>query len=525
VHVLENNEGLLERDFAQNAAFYARLNVKSGKDLNDPQVQVCYCLKKNLDKWFLRRMADDSLELDRTVLIVDEVDDLIVNERPNMHYIKPDAINSPALAECLAALKAGAPKPSGASESIWLKASRDLQTAKSKQRDVHYRVLKDANGVERAVQLNSSGEMPKVPLTSPWLKALNFLWNGTAPIHECHFACVCAPYMFNRYKGIFGLTGSVGSQAELAYLTKTYHAITFRTPRFLETCVQTPHKVVLNHGVEIHSSSDRQRKRVVELCETYFRQVPILVIASSNEELGALHKAVSSSSVIPQAEVQRFSEFDAAGVSLRSEWQTIIDDATKRLGSADDNRCRVTVTDNFGGRGHDFQVVDKEANANGGMLVIATSMPDEREWIQWKGRTARQDRSGQFYVILNEKAEPLASNKPLLAKLKKATLRSSGDKSTQTDHDGRIEILLDAADEGIDEKLKKYATEQALGERLNAVCEGYFKRYPRDFDSPWPSSKYELDMRLAEFLQTLLQETNITIVRERAKEELGLTIG
>ena len=43
-------------------------------------------------------MADASLELDRTVLIVDEVDDLIVNERPNMHYIKPDAVNSPALA-------------------------------------------------------------------------------------------------------------------------------------------------------------------------------------------------------------------------------------------------------------------------------------------------------------------------------------------------------------------------------------------------------------------------------------------
>ena len=37
-----------------------------------------------------------------------------------------------------------------------------------------------------------------------------------------------------------------------------------------------------------------------------------------------------------------------------------------------------------------WQVVDKESNLNGGMLVIATSIPDEREWIQWKGRTARQ---------------------------------------------------------------------------------------------------------------------------------------
>jgi hypothetical protein len=38
----------------------------------------------------------------------------------------------------------------------------------------------------------------------------------------------------------------------------------------------------------------------------------------------------------------------------------VIDDATKRLGGTDDSRCRVTVTDRFGGRGHDFQVNDKE---------------------------------------------------------------------------------------------------------------------------------------------------------------------
>ena len=47
-------------------------------------------------------------------------------------------------------------------------------------------------------------------------------------------------------------------------------------------------------------------------------------------------------------------------------------------------------------------MVDKESNANGGMLVSATSMPDEREWIQWKGRTARQDRPGQFYIALDD---------------------------------------------------------------------------------------------------------------------------
>ena len=84
---------------------------------------------------------------------------------------------------------------------------------------------------------------------------------------------------------------------------------------------------------------------------------------------------------------------DANGVSLKARWQTIIDD-TKRLGSVEENRCRVTVTDRFGGRGHDFQVVDKEANANGGMWCNLDPRP--ARWIQWKGHTAGRTDQASF---------------------------------------------------------------------------------------------------------------------------------
>ena len=53
---------------------------------------------------------------------------------------------------------------------------------------------------------------------------------------------------------------------------------------------------------------------------------------------------------------QRFSLFDEHGISLKNQWETLIADATKRLGGSSDNRCRITVTDQFGGRGHDYQV-------------------------------------------------------------------------------------------------------------------------------------------------------------------------
>ena len=69
-----------------------------------------------------------------------------------------------------------------------------------------------------------------------------------------------------------------------------------------------------------------------------------------------VQNAVMACDGIVSDEVQRFSLFDASGRSLKDQWETLIADATKRLGGPDDNRCRVTVTDRFGGRGHDYQV-------------------------------------------------------------------------------------------------------------------------------------------------------------------------
>ena len=88
VHVLENNEGLLDRDYATNAPFYERFGIKSGKSLSEEGNQICYCLKSAINKHFLERMVQGLLDEDlrQTVLIVDEVDDLIVNEKPNAHY-------------------------------------------------------------------------------------------------------------------------------------------------------------------------------------------------------------------------------------------------------------------------------------------------------------------------------------------------------------------------------------------------------------------------------------------------------
>ena len=75
VHILENNEGLLDRDFATNKPFFDAFGITCGIDLLDESAQVVYCLKKSINQLFIRKMLEGQLDevLGQTVIIVDEV--------------------------------------------------------------------------------------------------------------------------------------------------------------------------------------------------------------------------------------------------------------------------------------------------------------------------------------------------------------------------------------------------------------------------------------------------------------------
>lgn len=230
-----------------------------------------------------------------------------------------------------------------------------------------------------------------------------------------------------------------------------------------------------------------------------------------NEVLKHLRSGVGG---IPKDEVQRFAQFDERGRTLAGQWQGIIDDATRRLGGTETNRCRVTVTDKFGGRGHDFQVMDKETIANGGMLVIATSIPDEREWIQWKGRTGRQDRPGQYHVVLDRRAPPFTEHGGLADAV--ASLASPEE---------RLARLLQVQDEAIGATLKKYERDQELGESVNELAEAFFKRHPRPYDEAWPSPRHRTaDLQLRALLEQLSASKGSSVkdFQRLAKEKLGI---
>ena len=485
VHVLQSNSGLLKRDFAKYKPLFDRFNIQSSLDLNDNSTQICYCLKDGINRRFLRTLVEGKLdaELGRTVLVVDEVDDLIVNERPNNLYVKRDAQRSSDMVKSYQVLKKkpNSPRPSGVDEETWNYAKAVRQYAEQKTREnQHYRVM-EANGKRRVVMLDDQGQIPKVALTTPWLIYLNYTLCDIEPFSETRHACVCTPYIFKKYAGLFGLSASVGGKAELNYLAKTYRAIKFDVPRLLDTCTGEGRNPVFNRGIELCNGPENQLVRVLALAGEHFRKVPVLIITTGNAQLTMVYDALVNSGAgygIPVDEVQQLAMFNKQGQSLAAQWPRVIDAATTRQGGFNDLHCRITVTDGHGGRGHDFQVLDKESNTNGGMLVIATSIPGEREWIQWIGRTARLGQPGQFYVVLDSTQKPL--NDP--AKLHKL--------SSMAADDAKLQLLLDYADESIGERLRTFEGEQERGERLNQLTEKYYLRCPRSFDDPWPKREF-----------------------------------
>ena len=167
----------------------------------------------------------------------------------------------------------------------------------------------------------------------------------------------------------------------------------------------------------------------------------------------------------------------------------------------------------FGGRGHDFDCLDERANAEGGLLVIATSIPDAREWAQWKGRTARQDRPGQYLVVLSAEDEPFASEPGLAEAL------------SALPPDEIIAELLRRKDAGIAASLASFEAEQARGAWLNELCEHYYREHSRagGVDTAWPSQhSRRADLKLRAMLEVPFSSG--AKIREAAADRLGLAL-
>jgi len=140
--------------------------------------------------------------------------------------------------------------------------------------------------------------------------------------------------------------------------------------------------------------------------------------------------------------------------------------ATLPLGESTDGRkyWRVTVTDPRGGRGTDYRVDDQNVDAQGGLLLIPTIVPSsQRDWTQFLGRTARQDRRGQFCCVLCS-----ADYSPMSTKYREAVPADGGM--------GTVATILGWGDRDASERIQGSAALYNCGVRVNELCEELFGR-------------------------------------------------
>ena len=196
VHVLENNEGLLERDFANYKSFYESFGLTCNKMI-DSTSDICYCLKKHNNTFFNQHLLSGDLDLTGTILIVDEVDDLVVNEKPTLLYQAKDDSLTPHYKVCYNALIKGQDRPAKVDSAIWNDAKRIKREADAKVQGVHFQ-LGEQGWIMLEEGPDGSARVPKVPLSDDWLVFKNYEDFSMEPAKNTFRSCLCTPFMYQK---------------------------------------------------------------------------------------------------------------------------------------------------------------------------------------------------------------------------------------------------------------------------------------------------------------------------------------
>ena len=124
--------------------------------------------------------------------------------------------------------------------------------------------------------------------------------------------------------------------------------------------------------------------------------------------------------------------------------------------------------------------------------MIALSIPcSEREFIQWKGRTARSDRQGQYAVILNAQDKPLVGNED-----KWQTHRLDDAVHGTVYKESVINELLSLSDKETKKNLTTLKKQIKGGQRLNELCDQFYNVHSGGKQhGAWPIGNEQIELR------------------------------
>lgn len=186
---------------------------------------------------------------------------------------------------------------------------------------------------------------------------------------------------FNRFRRVFGLTGTMGSTIERQEVYEFYHLSTFDVP------VHVQGKREDYTPIFAAMSDDWYREVATDALKEAGKQRPVLVLFESIKQTTMFQNYLTGYNKINLLN----------GVQSKDE-EIIIAEAGQP--------GQITVATNMAGRGTDIRTW-KESEANGGTHVIITFLPASyRVEEQAKGRTARQGKIGSVRFIFDRSDYP-----------------------------------------------------------------------------------------------------------------------
>mmetsp|Transcript_23597 Transcript_23597/g.52290 ORF Transcript_23597/g.52290 Transcript_23597/m.52290 type:complete len:1502 (+) Transcript_23597:28-4533(+) len=408
VHVIIDNDTLLERDFSTMAALFEKLHLSAGKRNFREGHQIVYCSGMDVEVQAMKDMQEcRRASTNRTVMIVDEVDSLIVDDKVYNCYVDDYDEGS----EVCEWWWDDGRNDSPFDHPPWkrkimescAKAERELR---GKKEGKHYVTDYDL------ITFWALDERTSHVLRAEWFLWLELLRKQRLTNYNISYSTrqsvISKMSCFESYSFIFGLTGSLGTEAEKAYTRKHFKASHFMVPNFLDTCQGQTRPVPRCILTEMTDDAPQQLDLTVNTAKAHCSNVPILVVVRDQDRVQKVAEALRFS--LPEHAAS--DRLGPAVVELldkpgqEGEFQQNVEIATQPLEatSSGTRYWRVTVTTAVGARGQDYHISDEAVDENGGFLLIVEYVPDsEREWVQFLGRTARHDHPGQYAVILNKR--------------------------------------------------------------------------------------------------------------------------
>jgi len=513
VHVVVDDETLLERDFVMFKRLFDTFTVPMAGEGERPlsavlcvseerlatsqepfhrarvdaDADICYCEAKHVQSFYASIARGDEAGFDfydNCVLLLDEVDALVIDEEPNEAFVYPNSELSEVATKVAKVLAEGAPSeklrelqglPHPAAARVVREMSAEWERGRQMKAGEDFAYMKD---VGKYCILQSGRANPKA--WSLALECRNFQDRLDREIlFQERMFVMSRPRVFRRYHRLMGLSGSIGSAAEREFLRATYNAEFFEVPPFLRTCRGSPfHSPVpallgpKRQAVYLEPTYAAQVQRLAEVAMEARERVPVLVIARDRAQADQLVERLrttattrglgSAGSDVVRSLSRTLYEADP------EQWKENLNRATMAVGDGQQGKkvFRITVTDPRGGRGTDYRVDDLDVDEHGGLLLIPTAVPtSQRDWTQFLGRTARQDRKGQFCLVLcseDYEAPSKKFNEPLPVG---GSLEA-------------VNCILRWGDRMAAEKIQASAALYNTGVRVNEVCEAIFSKHP-----------------------------------------------